>query len=263
MPAGAAVGQVGQGKGRAADINLPPCTCRRSTEATSRSTSSGALSRSPRSRARARSPSGPSSPRAVARTLASTTITIGAQRRYRRLQRNRTARAAARPVKNLLKGRFAGFLDEPGPQVLLEGLVRGGCALPQDSMSLLGHIFDLHARHGAIMALEAPVRKRAVIGEANVGHTLGKVRGGPPDHSFRRGPSASEATSLPNTSAVHGRRNEARSRRRPRMTTSLHRRCRPRTAWCRSARPSSAVSQGPGTSVTRAQADSGHFPCHA
>ena len=53
----------------------------------------------------ARSPSGPSSPRAVARTLASTTITIGAQRRYRRLQRNRTSRAAARPVKDLLKGR--------------------------------------------------------------------------------------------------------------------------------------------------------------
>ena len=42
--------------------------------------------------------------------------------------------------------------------------MRGSCALPQDSMSLLGHIFDLHARHGAIMALEAPVRKRAVIG---------------------------------------------------------------------------------------------------
>ena len=42
--------------------------------------------------------------------------------------------------------------------------MRGSCALTQDGMSLLGHIFDLHARHGAIMALEAPVRKRAVIG---------------------------------------------------------------------------------------------------
>jgi hypothetical protein len=42
--------------------------------------------------------------------------------------------------------------------------VRGSCALTQDSMSLLGHIFDLHARHGAIMALGAPIRKRAVIG---------------------------------------------------------------------------------------------------
>ena len=37
----------------------------------------------------------------------------------------------------------------------------GGRALAQDSVNLLGHILDLHARHGAIMALEAPFRKRA------------------------------------------------------------------------------------------------------
>ena len=165
MPAGAArrPGRPGRGP-RGGYQRRRPAPARRSTEATSRYASSGALSRSPRRRARARSPSGPSSPRAVARTLASTTITIGAQRRYRRLQRNRTSRATTRPVKDLLKGRLAGLLDEPGPQVLLEGLVRGSCALAQDGMSLLGHIFDLHARHGAIMALEAPVRKRAVIG---------------------------------------------------------------------------------------------------
>ena len=42
--------------------------------------------------------------------------------------------------------------------------MRGSCALTQDGMGLLGYIFDLHARHGAIMALEAPVRKRTVIG---------------------------------------------------------------------------------------------------
>jgi len=41
--------------------------------------------------------------------------------------------------------------------------MRGSCALAQDGMSLLGYIFDLHARHGAIMALEAPVRKYAVM----------------------------------------------------------------------------------------------------
>jgi hypothetical protein len=127
---------------------------------------SGKAARSASARAARRistSPPGPSSPRAVARTLASTTITIGAQRRHCRLQRHRTSRAAARPVKDLIKGRFAGLLDEPGPQVLLKGLVRGSCALTQDSMSLLGHVLDLHAGHGAIMALEAPVRKRAVI----------------------------------------------------------------------------------------------------
>ena len=41
--------------------------------------------------------------------------------------------------------------------------MRGSCALAQDGMGLLGDVFDLHARHGAIMALEAPVRKRAVL----------------------------------------------------------------------------------------------------
>jgi hypothetical protein len=56
--------------------------------------------------------------------------------------------------------------------------VRGSCALPQDSMSLLGHIFDLHARHGAIMALEAPVCKRAVIGMCGrLRHVAGNMVG--------------------------------------------------------------------------------------
>jgi len=43
--------------------------------------------------------------------------------------------------------------------------VRGSCALAQDGMSLLGYVLDLHARHGAIMALEAPIRKHAVMVE--------------------------------------------------------------------------------------------------
>ena len=41
--------------------------------------------------------------------------------------------------------------------------MRGSCALTQDGMSLLRNIFDLHARHGAIMALKAPIRKRAAV----------------------------------------------------------------------------------------------------
>jgi len=40
--------------------------------------------------------------------------------------------------------------------------MRRGRALTQHGMNLLGHILDLHARHGAIMALEAPFRKRAI-----------------------------------------------------------------------------------------------------
>jgi hypothetical protein len=42
--------------------------------------------------------------------------------------------------------------------------MRGGGPLPQHSVSLLRDIFNLHARHGAIMALEAPLRNRAIMG---------------------------------------------------------------------------------------------------
>jgi hypothetical protein len=42
--------------------------------------------------------------------------------------------------------------------------VRGRGALAQDSVGLFRDILDLHARHGAIMALEAPVRNQAHIG---------------------------------------------------------------------------------------------------
>jgi hypothetical protein len=149
----------------------PALTCRRQTDATSRSTSSGAASRSPRRRARARSPSGPSSPIEVARTLASTTITIGPQRRHRCFQGDRATRAASRPVKDLVEGRFAGFLDKPGAQVFLQGLMRGGRTLAQDRVSPLRHIFDLHARHSAIMALEAPEYKQAAV--PDTGSTYG------------------------------------------------------------------------------------------
>ncbi len=55
--------------------------------------------------------------------------------------------------------------------------MRGSCALTQDGMSLLGHILDLHARHGAIMALEMPVRKRAVIGMSAFLQRVGVVTG--------------------------------------------------------------------------------------
>src|SRR5487761_1386626 len=98
----------------------------------------------------------------MARTLASTAITIGAHRRHRSLQRHRTARASSRPVEDLVECRLASLLDQPGPQVLLEGLVRGGRTLAQDRMGLLRDIFDLHAGHSAIMAPQAPVRNRTL-----------------------------------------------------------------------------------------------------
>ena len=75
-----------------------------------------------------------------------------------------TAGAAAGPVEDFLEGRLAGFLDQPGAQVFLERLVGGGCPLAQNRVGVFGDILDLHARHSAIMALKAPLRKQAVIG---------------------------------------------------------------------------------------------------
>src|SRR5262249_25055287 len=58
-------------------------------------------------------------------------------------------------------------------QVLLEGLVRGGRPLAQDSVGLLWDIFDLHTGHGAIMALEAPVHNRATAAVQRVSRSTG------------------------------------------------------------------------------------------
>jgi hypothetical protein len=46
--------------------------------------------------------------------------------------------------------------------------MRRGCALAQDGMSLLGDILDLHARHGAIMALQAPIHNHTLTGSGPV-----------------------------------------------------------------------------------------------
>src|SRR6266545_1206615 len=135
---------------------VPAFICRRSTDATSRSASSGTVSRSPCSRDRAWSPSGPSSARATTRTLASATITVVADRGYGVLERDRSAGPAAGAVEDLLQGRLVCLLDQPAPQVLLERLVSGGRALAEDRVRPLGHVLDLDASHGAIMALEAP-----------------------------------------------------------------------------------------------------------
>jgi phospholipase C len=47
-------------------------------------------------------------------------------------------------------------------------LVRGGGPAAQDSVGLLGHILDLNARHGAIMALEAPDRKHSAFTQERI-----------------------------------------------------------------------------------------------
>jgi hypothetical protein len=54
--------------------------------------------------------------------VASATMTIGAYRCHLRLQRHRAARAARGAVRDLIKSRLAGLVDEPGAQILLERL---------------------------------------------------------------------------------------------------------------------------------------------
>ncbi len=50
--------------------------------------------------------------------------------------------------------------------------MRGRCALAQDRVGLLRYILDLHTRHGAIMALEAPIHNYTILGYRWVAQTL-------------------------------------------------------------------------------------------
>ena len=126
------------------------------TEGTSRSTSSGAARRSPRKRALAWSPSSPSSPRAVARTLASTTITVLAQDLHRFGERDRPSGTAAGPLQHFVHRRHGRLFDEALAQVLLQGLV--GCCRspPEHGMGLGRDTFHLDTGYGAIVAPGAP-----------------------------------------------------------------------------------------------------------
>lgn len=132
----------------------------RRADSTSRSISAGAAIVCPRSRARARSPWEPSSTSATSRTPASTTITIGAHGSSGLLERDRPPGAGAGPVQDIVEGGPSRLLDETCQQVLLQRLVGLRGSATQDRMSLLRHILDLHARHGAIVALKAPQCKR-------------------------------------------------------------------------------------------------------
>ena len=106
-------GQVIESEAGAPGVEGACFICRRRTDATSRSASSGMASRSPRSRDRAWSPSGPSSARATTRTLASATITVVADRSHGVPERDRPAGPAAGAVEDLLQGRLVCVLDQP------------------------------------------------------------------------------------------------------------------------------------------------------
>src|SRR4051812_24060906 len=117
---------------------------------------SGAMSDAPRSRARATSPSDSSSASAAARTLASTTITVVVQRRHGIAERQGAAGSPPSPVEHLVERRAARLIDEPAAKVLLKRLAGRRGAVTEHRMRLFGDVLDLDARHGAIMALQAP-----------------------------------------------------------------------------------------------------------
>jgi len=98
------------------------------TEETSKSTNSGAARRSWLKRRRAWSPSSPSSARTGSKTLASTTITVFAQRSYCLREGDRSPGSTASSLHDFFDGGSGGLLYEPLAQVLLEGLI--GCGRP-------------------------------------------------------------------------------------------------------------------------------------
>ena len=126
---------------------------RRNTDTTSKSMSSGALRRSPLSRERACLPSSLSSPSAVARTLASTTIIADNQREpLRAAVANPTFPAVRCSMRsnNSSTVSVCASSRSRAQQILLQRLACGGGATSKDSMDVLGNIFDLNARHGRV-----------------------------------------------------------------------------------------------------------------
>jgi hypothetical protein len=144
---------------RRAGISLA-ATWRRHTETTSRSTSSGATKAWCAKRSRACWPSVPSSPSATARTLASTTITFCPNVLNGTLEGNPATTVTGDAVQNLVQSWLVRVSDQTASKVFLQGLMRAGGPLAQHAVSVLWNVFDLHARHGAILAPTAPKCKR-------------------------------------------------------------------------------------------------------
>ena len=123
--------------------------------------SSGAANVSSVKRSRARRPSVPSSPSATANTLASTTITFCPKVTHSCAKRHPATVTCRAALEDLLQSWLTRIGDQTAPKVFLERLVCACSALPQDPMSVVRHIFDLHTRHGAIVAPLAPQCKCA------------------------------------------------------------------------------------------------------
>ena len=136
--------------------------------------SSGAAKVSSVKRSRARRPSVPSSPSATANTLASTTITFCPKVTHSCAKRHPATVTCRAALEDLLQSWLTRIGDQTAPKVFLERLVCACSALPQDPMSVVRHIFDLHTRHGAILAPLAPQYKCiSRRGELHRGYRVG------------------------------------------------------------------------------------------
>ena len=111
----------------------------------------------------------PSSPNATANTLASTTITFCPDVTHRCAERHLPTLACPGALENLFDSRLTRVGNQTAPEVFLQGLMRACGALAEHSVSFLGNIFDLHARHGASMAPAAPQRKSGPLNDCTPG----------------------------------------------------------------------------------------------
>jgi hypothetical protein len=76
--------------------------------------------------------------------------------------------------------------------------VRSGGSSAQDSVGVFRDILDLHTRHGAIMAPQAPVRNRSLIGRSGRRGAQSCLHPGPGRHGTRhpRDHAADDAASI-------------------------------------------------------------------
>lgn len=155
--------------------------CRLPTARTSGSRSAGATGRSPERRRLAGAPSEPSSANAGATTLASTTITgphtLGSDRLHGGPERPRSLPAVPRQGRAPLRvSAGAPPCREPGEEMLLPGLIRGGRTAAEHRMDILGNrLVSGRLAWGHCGA--APPRRRKA-GMAGAAGTPGLVRGG-------------------------------------------------------------------------------------
>jgi hypothetical protein len=64
--------------------------------------------------------------------------------------------ASRNAIENLIHRGLTGVGDETTPKIFLQGLRCSRGSLPQDPVGVFGDVFDLHTRHGAILAPLAP-----------------------------------------------------------------------------------------------------------